>query len=77
VAGCALTGRYVYAVSSDGYLGVLGLKDGRVLEKVYLNDRGKPGTGLTISPPQIIGGRVIVGSETGGLHCLSGSESAE
>jgi len=77
LAGCAFTGRRVYAVSSDGYLAVIDFKAGKVLEKAYLNDQAKPGTGLTLSPPQVIGGRVIVGSETGGLQCLLGSEGAK
>ena len=77
LAGCAFTGRRVYAVSSDGYLAVIDFKEGKVLEKTYLNDQAKPGSGLTLSLPQVFGGRVIVGSETGGLHCLMGSESAE
>jgi outer membrane protein assembly factor BamB len=75
LASCAFTGQRVYAVSSDGYLAVIDPKDGKVLEKLYLNDQGKPGTGLTISAPQVAGGRVIVGSETGGLRCLVGSRS--
>jgi len=77
LAGCAFTGRRVYAVSNDGYLAVLDAKDGRVLEKTYLNDQAKPGTGLTLSTPRIIAGRVLVGSETGGLRCLLGSGSGE
>jgi outer membrane protein assembly factor BamB len=77
LAGCALTGRRVYAVASDGYLAVLDPKSGSVLEKQYLNDQAKPGTGLTLSGPRIVRGRVFVGSETGGLCCLVGSESAE
>ena len=72
----ALTGRQVYAVSSDGYLGVLGLQDGKVLEKVYLQRPIQAGHRIRqLAPPQIVGGHVIVGSETGGLHCLSGSET--
>ena len=77
LAGCAFTGRRVYAVSSDGYLAVVDSQEGKVLETTYLNDRAKPGSGLTLSPPQVFGGRVLVGSETGGLHCLLGSEGAE
>ena len=77
LGGCAFTGRCVYAVSSDGYLAVIDCKEGKVLEKTYLNDQAKPGSGLTLSPPQVFGGRVIVGSESGGLHCLMGSEIAE
>ncbi len=77
LAGCAFTGRRVYAVSSDGYLAAIDCKAGKVLEKVYLNDQAKPGTGLTLSLPQVLAGRIIVGSETGGLRCLMGSENAE
>ena len=77
LGGCAFTGRCVYAVSSDGYLVMIDFKEGKILEKTYLNDQAKPGTGLTLSPPQVIGGRVVVGSESGGLHCLVGSEIAE
>ena len=43
LAGCAFTGRHVYAVSSDGYLAVVDFKEGKVLEKTYLNDQAKPG----------------------------------
>ena len=77
LGGCAFTGRRVYAVSSDGYLAVLDPKDGRVLEKTYLNDQAKPGTGLTLASPRVVDGRIIVGSETGGLRCLLGSGSAD
>lgn len=77
LAGCAFTDRQVYAVSSDGYLAVLNPQDGKVLEKTYLNDQAKPGSGLTLAAPQIAGGRVVVGSETGGLHCFVGAGSAE
>lgn len=77
IAGCAFTGQRVYAVSSDGYLAVLDAKDGKVLEKVYLNDQAKPGTGLAMCSPQVSGGRVVAGSETGGLHCLAGSGDSE
>ena len=67
----------VYAVSSDGYLAILDSQDGHVLEKTCLNDQAKPGTGLTLSTPRIGGGRVIVGSETGGLRCLTGPGGVE
>jgi outer membrane protein assembly factor BamB len=73
LAGCAFTGTHVYAVSSDGYLVVLDAQDGRLLERVYLNDRACPGSGLSLSAPQINAGRVLVGSETGGLRCLVGA----
>ncbi|HSA26153.1 MAG TPA: PQQ-binding-like beta-propeller repeat protein [Phycisphaerae bacterium] len=77
IAGCAFTGQRVYAVSSDGYLAVLDSRDGRVVERVYLNDQARPGTGLAMCLPQVCGGRVVAGSETGGLHCLVGSEGNE
>jgi len=77
LAGCGFTGRHVYAVSNDGYLAVLDARDGKTLEKVPLNDQSKPGTGLALSTPRIIAGRVLVGSETGGLRCLVGSEGGE
>ncbi|MBP7934371.1 MAG: PQQ-binding-like beta-propeller repeat protein [Phycisphaerae bacterium] len=77
IAACAFTGQRVYAVSSDGYLAVVDSQDGQVLERVYLNDQARPGTGLAMCSPQVSGGRVIAGSETGGLHCLVGSEGNE
>jgi outer membrane protein assembly factor BamB len=77
LGGCAIAGRRVYAVSNDGYLAVLDFRDGRVLKKICLNDQSKPGTGLTLSTPRIAGGRVIVGSETGGLRCLLVSGGTE
>ena len=75
LAGCAFTGERIYAVSCDGYLAVLSPQDGKVLSKTYLNDQAEPGAGLSLSSPTVVGGRVFVGSETGGLHCLEGSES--
>jgi outer membrane protein assembly factor BamB len=73
LTGCAVTKDRAYAVSSDGCLAALATGDGKVLEKVYLNDQSQPGTGLSLSSPQVISGRIIVGSETGGLRCLQGS----
>ncbi len=75
IASCGFTGERVYAVSSDGYLAILDPKTGNILEKIYLNDQGKPGTGLSTSPPQIANGRIYVGSETGGLRCLVGTDA--
>jgi outer membrane protein assembly factor BamB len=77
LGGCAFAGQRVYAVSNDGYMAVLDSQDGHVLKKIYLNDQAKPGTGLTLSTPRITGGRVIVGSETGGLRCLSAAGGSE
>jgi len=76
LASPACTGDYVYAVSQDGYLAVLDAKDGKVLEKIYINAKGKPGEmGLSTSSPFVAGGRLYVGSETGGLRCYTGKES--
>ena len=73
MAGPSFTGSHVYAVSSDGYLAVIDASDGKVLETVYINDPGKPGElGLSISSPMVVGGRLYVGSETGGLRCYVG-----
>jgi outer membrane protein assembly factor BamB len=73
LTGCAVTKDRTYAVSNDGSLVALATGDGKPLEKVYLNDQSLPGTGLSLSSPQVIGNRIIVGSETGGLRCLQGS----
>ena len=73
MAGPAFTGSHVYAVSSNGYLAVIDGKNGKVLESVYINDPGKPGElGLSISSPLVAGGRLYVGSETGGVRCYVG-----
>ena len=76
LAGPGFTGGLVYAVSQDGYMAVLDAADGKVLEKHYINAEGKPGElGLTVSSPAVVGGRVYVGSETGGVWCFVGQES--
>lgn len=73
LAAPAFTGEYVYAVSQDGYLAVLRAEDGEILEKHYLNDKERPGAmGLCVSSPAIAGGRLFVGSETGGVRCFVG-----
>jgi outer membrane protein assembly factor BamB len=74
LAGGALTNERAYAVSSDGYLVAFAASTGKMLERVYLNDQRKPGTGLSISSPRVVGNRIIVGSETGGLRALLGTE---
>src|SRR5262249_50282894 len=73
LAGAAFTDKLIYATSSDGYVAVLNPETGKMTEKIAINDAAKPGTGLTSCPPQVFGGRVIVGSETGGLVCLRGT----
>ena len=76
LGGPAVTEELVYAVSADGYLGILSLADGTVLEKHYLNSKSRPGAlGMSLSAPFISGGRVFVGSETGGLRAFSGAKS--
>jgi outer membrane protein assembly factor BamB len=76
LAGCAFTGTHVYAVSNDGYLAVLDARDGKVLERHYLNAKDRPGEmGLTLSSPFVVNGRVYVGSETGGLRCFAWTEA--
>ena len=76
LSGPAFTGTHVYATTCDGYLSVLDAATGKVLERVYINHESKPGElGLTFSSPLVSGGRVLVGSETGGLRCYAGSEA--
>lgn len=75
LAGPAVTDELVYAVTSNGYLAVIGIADGSILEEHYINAEGKPGElGLCTSSPFIIDGRLYVGSETGGLRCFAGKE---
>ena len=73
LVGGALTKERAYVVSSDGYLVAFAAATGKMVEKVYLNDQQKAGTGLSLSPPQVVGNRIIVGSETGGLRALVGT----
>jgi outer membrane protein assembly factor BamB len=76
LAGAALAGRYVYAVSRDGCLAILDDQDnGRCIQKEPLNQEGKPGKGWCFSTPTVAGFRVFVGSETGGLCCFAGSRT--
>ncbi len=75
LAGPAHTGTHVYAVSNNGYLAIFDASDGTQLERHYLNAPDKPGElGLSTSAPFISGGRVYVGSETGGLRAYAGAE---
>lgn len=76
LGGPAVTEELVYAVSADGYLGVLALADGALLEKHYLNAKSRPGAlGMSLSAPFVSGGHVFVGSETGGLRAFAGAKS--
>jgi hypothetical protein len=74
LASCAFTGERIYSISSDGYFAIIDPKSGAIQQRIYLNDQANPGTGLTMSSPQVGSGRVIVGTETGGVHCLVGTE---
>jgi len=75
LAGPALAGDVVYAVSCDGTLAVIDAREGKLLEKThYINDPARPGEmRLSVSAPIIAGGRLYVGSETGGLRCMVGT----
>lgn len=76
LGGPAVTEELVYAVSQDGYLGVLALADGALLEKHYLNAKARPGAmGMSLSAPFVSDGRVFIGSETGGLRVFSGARA--
>ncbi len=73
LAATAVTKNEVFAVSQNGYLGRMKLDTGETIERIYLNATDKPGEqGLSISSPLVVGGRLFVGSETGGLRCYVG-----
>ncbi len=74
MAAAAFTGKTIYAVSSGGYLVVLD-GEGKKLETIALNSEDAPGQGMSFSSPTVAGGRVFVGSETGGLICLVGTSA--
>ena len=70
MAGAGFTGPRAYLITHDGYLIVMDAKTGEVTESVYVNDT--PGEmGMSIASPMIVGGRVYIGSETGGLRCYA------
>ncbi len=74
-AGPALSETHVYVLTHDGYLCVLDAESGELVEQHYVNAPDKPGEmGLSTSSPFIAGGKVFVGSETGGLRCFVGEE---
>ncbi|MCC5843458.1 MAG: PQQ-binding-like beta-propeller repeat protein [Verrucomicrobia bacterium] len=74
LGGVSLTPSHVYALSSDGYLLVLDAETGELVEEHYANQTGRPGElGLTIGSPFVSGGRVFVGTETGGLRAYEGT----
>jgi outer membrane protein assembly factor BamB len=76
LGGTAFTGKYVYAISRDGYLAVLDASNGQMIEKTFVNEEGKPGElGLCLSSPTVAVGRVFIGSETGGLRCYAGTKA--
>ena len=73
LAAAAVTDKEVFAVSQNGYLARFQLEDGKQIEKIYINAEDQPGEqGLCISSPLVAGGRLFVGSETGGMRCYIG-----
>ena len=62
-ASPVVVGRRVYAPSMDGFLYVLGLDDGKELQKLQL------GQSITASPAAAEG-RLILGTIDGMLYCL-------
>ncbi|MEM1221517.1 MAG: PQQ-binding-like beta-propeller repeat protein [Verrucomicrobiota bacterium] len=73
LAAAAVTDREVFAVSQNGYLGRFNLQDGTLIERIYINAEERPGEqGLCISSPLVVGGRLFVGTETGGFRCYVG-----
>lgn len=74
LAGAAIAAGKVFVVSNDGFLAVLDARDGRLIEKHFLNDEAGPSKqGLSLSSPTLARGRLFVGSESGGLRCFTGS----
>jgi outer membrane protein assembly factor BamB len=73
LAAPAFTGRYVYVLNKEGNLCVLDIREKKLLESHYVNSPSKAGEmGMSLSSPTVAGGRVFVGTETGGLRCLIG-----
>lgn len=74
LAGTALSGHSLYAVSSDGFLVLLDTSTGELIEKHAVNDETEPGRrNLSLSSPLVADGHVFVGTETGGLRCFAGT----
>jgi hypothetical protein len=70
VSSPLVLGKAVYGATC-----VLDAKDGQLLEQHYVNSPNKPGEmGLSTSSPFVSGGKVLAGSETGGLRCYVGEE---
>ena len=70
----------IYAVSRDGYLAAIDARNTAAIkiERIFLNDEGKPAEReLSFSSPMVAGGRIFVGSETGGLRCYVGGKVVE
>ena len=65
----------VYAQSQYGGLVRFDKASGELVEQHYVNSAEKPGEmGLSTSSPFVAGGKVFLGSETGGLRCFVGEE---
>jgi outer membrane protein assembly factor BamB len=72
LTGCCVDGGHVFAVTRDGVLHMLRLTDGRPMERVPLSHPERPATaGYALSTPVVVGDRLFVGTETGGLKCLA------
>ncbi len=74
VAGVALGAGKAYALSTDGTLGIVDAAHGAVLEKIYVNEIGPASSGLSMSTPRVVNGRLIVASETGGVRMYIGDK---
>jgi outer membrane protein assembly factor BamB len=74
-SGPAVSGSKLYITTQDGYLAVLNIASGEILEKHYINSPTRPGEqGLSLSSPFVANGLVVVGSETGGVVCFGAAE---
>lgn len=75
VTGSVFTGKYIYTVTSTGYLIVLDAANGgKLIQSIYLNHLSRDQIDFSLSTPTLVDGRLYVGSETGGLRCYTGTE---
>ncbi|MDA3959780.1 MAG: PQQ-binding-like beta-propeller repeat protein [Planctomycetota bacterium] len=72
LAGAAIAGESVYALTNTGFLAIFERSDGTQVERHFINDRAGE-MKLTTSAPIIAEGSVFVGSETGGLRRMVGA----
>ncbi len=72
LTGPAIAQGLLYSVSSDGWLAIFDAATGSLLERSFVN--GPAGErNLSVSSAWVANNHVYVGSETGGLRCLTGS----